>query len=129
MSTIQFERAVKKLLDEYGDSVTKDLNESLVAAGKEARKRLRADTTFSQTDEYRSGWNTVIEDKRVGATKVIVANTGKHGALAHLLEHGHPIRNGSGKTYGNVEGKPHIAPIEEAVNEYLINEVERRLKG
>lgn len=126
---ISFDETMKKLLQQYGTEVTATLNRCIEKTGKETKKRLRNDTTFNDTGEYAKGWNTITEKRRLQPTKVIVANTGKHGGLAHLLEHGHPIRNGQNgnMTYGGWDGKEHIAPIEEEMQQYFIDEVEQAL--
>lgn len=126
---VAFSKTMKDLLQQYGVDVVSKLNTCVEKTGRETKKRLRADKTFNDTGEYRAGWNTITEKKRLQPTKVIVANTGAHGGLAHLLEHGHPILNGTGIVYGGVEGKAHIAPIAEEMQEYFIDEVEQALGG
>ena len=128
---VAFNKTMKKLLEEYGIEVVSKLNRCAEKTGRETKKRLRNDRTFNNTGEYREGWNTIIEKKRLQPSTVIVANTGKHGGLAHLLEHGHPIRNGKqgNATYGGWDGKEHIAPIAEEMQTYFIDEVEQALGG
>lgn len=55
--------------------------------------------------DYRKKWKCMIEKER-GVTKVTIYN--QKGALTHLLEHGHLVKNGTGRVLGNADPIPHI---------------------
>ena len=55
--------------------------------------------------DYRRKWKYKIE-KEKGVTRVTVYNS--KGGLTHLLENGHLIKNGAGRTIGKANPIPHI---------------------
>lgn len=126
---IQFDNIISKMLEQYGDEVKDCLQDAVSAAGDEAVRLLRKERRFSKNGKpstgYYRGWKAITEKTNVG-TKVIVANTGAHGSLTHLLEHGHPIvRNG--EAVGRYEGYEHIAPVQDKMEAFVIDEIEQAL--
>ena len=107
-----FSAAMGKILDKYGDDM-KDVTGRLVKrAGKEARDKLQQ-TSPKKSGIYAKSWATAeFESSALGAW-VTVYNKKKPG-LAHLLEHGHALRNG-----GRTRAFPHIKPVEEEVKQEL----------
>ena len=105
-----FSAAMGKILDKYGDDM-KDVTGRLVKrAGKEARDKLQQ-TSPKKSGIYAKSWATAeFESSALGAW-VTVYNKKKPG-LAHLLEHGHALRNG-----GRTRAFPHIKPVEEEVKQ------------
>lgn len=105
---------IEKILKEYEG----DVSENLVKITKDICKKgaaavkANARATFGGTGSYANGWTSEVQTTRYSATGVIY-NKSMPG-LAHLLENGHAKVNG-----GRVEGRPHIAPVEEKlVKEY-----------
>ena len=116
------------MLSEYGEDVTKNVDEIAEKIGKEGVKALRRKSreTFpvrrgrKTTGNYAKGWKMQVEKERLKTT-VILYND--HPALPHLLENGHATKNQTGKTYRRTPGHPHIAPVEKELVETFKREV------
>ena len=107
-----FSIAMNKILDKYGDDVKEVTDRLVKRAGKEARDKLQQ-TSPKKSGIYAKSWATAeFESSALGAW-VTVYNKKKPG-LAHLLEHGHALRNG-----GRTKAIPHIKPVEEEVKQEL----------
>lgn len=104
---------LKDILDDV-QRITEDASESATRkAGNEARKILK-NTSPEKTGEYAGGWAT----KRT-QNGVIVYNA-KLPGLTHLLEHGHVVRNKSGRC-GRAPAIKHIEPAAEKGSELCFN--------
>ena len=114
---------VNKILQEYEGSVQENLGEVVKQVSKKGAQSLRqkSKSTFGGSGKYASGWTSTVEAGRVSAQGIIYNKT---PGLPHLLEHGHALKRG-GRTVGFVEGRTHIAPIEET----LIKEFESKVKS
>lgn len=115
---------VDKILQKYGD----DISENIDAIRKQvAQKGVQALRTESKAKfngkDYAKGW-TVTEVKHPNYTSAVIHN--KKAGLPHLLEHGHALVRG-GRTVGRVQGREHIAPVEEKLIEEFTNEVVSKL--
>lgn len=115
--------AVKKYLEDYNQDVIREVTTVVPQVAREAARMLRQ-TAPKESGKYARGWASKVERGRlkIGATVY-----GKHGTyqLAHLLEHGHAVRNG-GRASGNAKAIVHIAPVEEwAVGEVVDRTIER----
>jgi hypothetical protein len=62
-----------------------------------------------------------VETNRFGASAVIYNE--KYPGLVHLLEKGHALRNG-----GRTAAKPHVAPVQEWMNEELRKRIKEAIK-
>ena len=114
---------IDKIMQEYGEDVEFYVNEITKRIGRKGATAVKneAHDKFNG-DKYYKGW-TVSEVKWPHYTSVVIYNK-SHYQLAHLLEHGHAIISG-----GRVEGRPHIAPVEEKLIEEYYNTVVARLKS
>ena len=112
--------AINKILKDYADGVNEDVSKVIQRTGQRAAKTLREESRskFKTHSDYHyaKGWTAKMEKSRYDAHS-IVHNKNAPG-LPHLLEHGHAKRGG-----GRVAGRPHIAPVEEAI----ISEFEREV--
>jgi len=114
----QFPGAIKEILDQYEGEINRFLPEITEEVGKTGVKALR--TSAKQKfngKKYAGGWRSVSERNRYGATVTIY--NGRLPGLPHLLEHGHAKRGG-----GRVDGRAHIAPVEEK----LITDFEKKVE-
>ena len=108
---MDFDKAVKKILQQYADGVISDTNQLTKKFGQLGAKDLRANSGFN-TGAYAKGWKSKFEERRLGSSAIIY---NEKAGLPHLLENGHALRNG-----GRTAGRTHIAPVEEKlVKEYV----------
>ena len=118
--------AVEKILKEYGDSVSENVEDVTKQVSQKAAQQIRASarTSFGGSGKYAKGWGVTMEKTRLETTAVI-HNKSLPG-LPHLLEHGHiSIRNG--RRIGYVKGREHIAPVEQQVVELYEKEIKAKL--
>lgn len=115
-------RALNRLLTQYGDETAEQMAEIVPKAARKAAKTLRETSklTFDGSGRYAKGWTARTEKGRLRTTATVY-NKDLPG-LAHLLEHGHANRGG-----GRTPGWAHIAPVEEAIVEAFRKEVEGSL--
>ena len=114
----QLPEAIREILEQYEGEINRFLPEITEEVGKTGVKALR--TSAKQKfngKKYAGGWRSVSERNRYGATVTIY--NGRLPGLPHLLEHGHAKRGG-----GRVDGRAHIAPVEEK----LITDFEKKVE-
>lgn len=107
-------------LETYTESVGEAADRAVVEVAKEANKKLRATRSVQGSNvwhEYPYGWKTKTKKKR-GKTEAVVWNA-QHYRLTHLLENGHVIKNGTGRTYGRTRSFEHIGPVNKEAQEKL----------
>lgn len=107
---------ISKDLAEYANVVAEDVKDAVEEVAKQAVKDIKANAP-KNTGKYKSGW-TKKQVKRGSETVEIVIYNKNKPQLTHLLEKGHAKVGG-----GRVEGKPHIAPAEEAAEKSLLGKV------
>lgn len=111
-----FDKAVEKILQDYGDDVAGNLGEITEAIGKEGVKMMKSATSvFGGTGAYKKSWKATVNRGRLESEVIIHS---KLYQLPHLLEYGHAKRNG-----GRVEGRAHIKPVEEKLVEQFDQKV------
>lgn len=112
---------ISKIMSEYADDVDEGCAQITKKIGAEGAKALKQQSkqTFGGSGKYAAGWRSEVEETRLGTTAIIY-NTSP--GLPHLLEHGHAKRGG-----GRVEGRPHIAPVEDQITKQYLKEVESKL--
>lgn len=118
------EKALGKVLDDYENEVFDDMQEAIKATTKVGVRAIKADSP-KKSGKYASGWTSKMETGRLSAQGTIY--NAKTPGLPHLLEHGHVIRNGTGRTFGNVKAYPHIAAVEQRVIEFYQQNIKERL--
>lgn len=129
---LNIDKAIKEVLEEYGDDVYEVLGEAVDQVADEGVKKLESVRRFSRkgnpTGEYSRDWVADVEPVgRLGQKRVI--HNLEHYRLAHLLEKGHVSRNGTGRVFDPVPAYPHIKPVEEWVQEELPKRVEEMIKA
>lgn len=102
---------IKKILEEYADDVTSNVEEAVEKVGKQGVNTLRSESRqkFNGTGTYAKGWTRQTNKSRVGSSVTIY---NKIPGLPHLLENGHAKRGG-----GRVQGTEHIAPVAKEIAE------------
>lgn len=119
--------AVSRVLEEYRDDIRSNLDAITREMGRKGAQALRqqsAQALEKRTGKYAAGWKHEFRQTRRSAGTTIY---NEHYSLPHLLEHGHVIRNGTGRTFGSVPAHPHIAPVAEQLMDAYEREVLSRL--
>lgn len=127
---IDFDKAIKDVLSQYGDQVNEVMGESIDSVSKQAVEKLQSVQTFAPngnpTGAYSASWKAEeVKTGRLSQKRVI--HNQEHYRLTHLLEKGHVLKNGTGRTFGRVPAYPHIEDVNEYVAQELPKEIERRL--
>ena len=119
------------MLKTYAGDVLDDFRAVSEEVGKEAAAKLKQATTGNngaQWKHYPRTWTSTLEEHRL-SVKAVVHNT-KYYRLAHLLEHGHAVKNGYGypkRGKSQVAGHEHIAPVDEWAQEAVQEKMEERI--
>ncbi len=127
---IDFDKAIMDVLSQYGEQVNEVIGESIDSVSKQAVEKLQSVQTFAPngnpTGAYSASWKSEeVKTGRLSQKRVI--HNQEHYRLTHLLEKGHVLKNGTGRTFGRVPAYPHIADANEYVAQELPKEIERRL--
>lgn len=119
--------AVQDILSEYGEQAARTVKEAVAGIAKTGATAVAtaAGSAVGGLGKYAKGWTSKVTEQRLGAEAVIYNKTVP--GLAHLLEHGHVTRNGTGRVYPRTPAHPHIAAVEEKLQEMLIEEIEIKL--
>jgi len=117
------EWAVKKYLENYNLDVVEAVTEVVPEVSKEAVKKLKAESPKGATGEYAKGWTYKLDKGRLTTGATIYGKSGTY-QLAHLLEHGHAKRGG-----GRVSSIEHIKPVEEWLNDEIVDRTIERLQS
>lgn len=121
-----FEKQVMELLREYGIEARELLNEAIPEAADICVKMIRSNSKKA-TGKYAQDWAKKEQFYRGMGTSYVVYNK-KRYRVAHLLEHGHKVANKYG-TYGTTAGDNVIADAQDYAEEWLYDEVSKKLGG
>lgn len=121
ISIDQLQAEVQNILKKYENDKTKAIEESAVQYAKIGKAKLSANSP-KRRGKYSKGWAYKKQKPKKGNFSVTVHNK-SHPGLTHLLEKGHALRQG-----GRSPAEPHIAPVEEELNEGFYNEVIKELQ-
>jgi len=118
----QMASAIMESLQDYADTAADEMKEAVKDAGKTVKKEIQASAPV-ETGAYKKSW-TVKTVRETSQSLELVVHSKNRYQLAHLLEHGHALRNG-----GRARAFPHIAPAEEKGIRELEEKLERGLGG
>lgn len=108
--------AVLKEMENYTEEVTA----AIETATKKILKESRADVSAKspkRTGAYSKDWAVqYIKGKNFIEGRVYNRD---HYQLTHLLENGHVIKNGTGRTFGRVAAREHIGPVNDRAQQEL----------
>lgn len=130
IGSLDLEKAIAGVLEEYGEDVYQVLDGCVDSVAEEAKEKLQAVGSFAPggnpSGDYSKAWiNEKLQVKRLNSKNVV--HNEDHYRLTHLLEKGHVIRNGTGRTFGKTGEYPHIAPVNDWANAELPKKVEQEL--
>lgn len=114
-------KKIDAILQEYAGEVSDNLADVTKKVGQAGVTALRQQSraAFGGSGEYAKSWKKLDYTTRLSAQAILYND---HPGLPHLLENGHAKRGG-----GRTEGRPHIAPVEEMLNEQYFRKVEESL--
>ena len=128
MKPENLQKAINDILQDYERDVLKTYGDVGKEISTEAVNKLKTTSPVGYTKKYAKSW-AVKEEKGVSGTPTFTIYNKKHYRLTHLLEYGHVVRNGTGRTVGRAGAYPHIKPIEEWVQNELPKVLEQKLGG
>jgi len=128
---INLDAVIGELLADYGDLVYDTLADAVEDVTQDATKKLHEVDTFRTSGHaygpYSGDWMNEAETySRIHQKRVVYNDT--HYRLTHLLENGHVIRNGTGRTYGRTGKYPHIDTVQDWAVEELRNRIKRKIE-
>ena len=117
--------AIVAALSEYSDEVADCLKKECTQVAKETTIELR-ETSPKESGKYAGGWKSKTAFENRENIRIEVYNS-KKPQITHLLEHGHVIKNGTKRIYGEVKPIPHISTAEEHAADKLGERVKVRI--
>ena len=119
----ELSKAILTELNNYTENVSEKANDAVEDVAKESEKKLRAVRSVGESgtwNRYPRTWTTKMHKRKKQRTEATVWNS-RHYRLTHLLEHGHVVRNGTGRNNGRKETRkfPHIGPINDEAQKKL----------
>lgn len=120
--------ALNDAISQYSDDLIRDIPDVVKEAAQETVKELKskAGSLFKGT-KYNKSFKTKKQTGPNGITTYTVYST--EYRIAHLLEHGHVVRNQTGKEYGISPAHPHWQPAEEVGIQTLEEKLSETAKG
>ncbi len=119
--------AIGEIIKQYSDDVVRDLPESVKKAAKEGVKALKSNAASAVGGTiYKGSFKSKKTASSYGLTEYTIYSTKYR--IAHLLEHGHVIKNGTGRVYGVTAARPHWAPAEEEAAKVLEEEIKKKVE-
>ena len=120
---------IEKTLAEYGVEALNAVNEAIEEASEKAVDELKRGGEYTErTGKYSADWvYSVRPSGRYGRTALVYNES--HYQLTHLLEFGHVIKGGKGRTQklGDSHKFEHIAPVQKNVEAEFEKLIERKL--
>lgn len=130
VSTNELAGAVIKELNRYTEEVENRVAAAVIEVGNLGAKELQGITQVDESNvwkNYPRGWTT--ENKRRKGQQTSEIHNKTYYRLTHLLENGHVIKNGTGRTYGNTRAFPHIQAVDKKSVELLDKKIREAIEG
>lgn len=120
-------KEIEKSLKEFEGVTDEACAEGVLDTAQDAVKKLHSahpagSGEYSSWDSYNKGW-TIKEAKKKKSVMAQIHNAKKY-RLTHLLEKGHAKVNG-----GRTRAFPHIAPVAEAAEKELVENIRKHISG
>lgn len=114
--------AVMEELNNYADTTTTGVKTAVKKAANTVKKDI-GESAPAKSGRYAKSWRSKATKESSTALEMTVYSPTRY-MLAHLLEHGHALRNG-----GRTRAIPHIGPAEEHGEKQLTEDIERMLRS
>lgn len=114
-------KTINDILDDFGESTRENLDKASWQTAGDVVKELKKGGDYKGGNEYNKSWARVKITKRL-YTQVIVYNKSRLN-LSSWLEFGHAKQNG-----GRTKAYPHIAPVNDKVGDYFMDNFEDAMK-
>ena len=122
VSVEQMAEAIMEGLQEYADLAADEMKKAVKKSANTVKTEIGANAPV-KSGRYARSWRTKTTKEDANSLEITVYSPSRY-MLAHLLEHGHAMRNG-----GRVAAKVHIAPAEQDGIEQLETEIGRTLRN
>ena len=123
----EFAKALGNVIQQYSDAVVQSLPDAVNAAAKKGLKTLKAEAKKKiNGSRYVSSFKNKKTQSTSGITEYTLYST--RYRVAHLLEHGHAIKNQTGKVYGVTSARPHWAPAENTAVKELEDQIQQKVE-
>lgn len=112
---------LERILAKYQDKVVENTDNIIKDVAKQGQKALRQEVTAQGIGhgKYAAGWKTFGDTSGFYFSAIIYND---RPGLPHLIEDSHMLRNGK-----RSKARPHIAPVQRQINDFLWNELRRKL--
>lgn len=122
--------AMSEIIEEYSDEVIRDLPETTKEAGKKCVKELKSAAKAAGIGGSKYVGSFRSKETRNDSRVTTVTVYSSQYQLAHLLEHGHIVRNRpGGRIVGTARAFPHWAPAEEKASDDLEKTIKMKISG
>ena len=115
-------------MNDYGLDAYDAVAESIDEVSKEALKKVRAAAKSAYGNgPYAKGWTRTVDKGRLTCAAAIHGKNPTY-FLAHLLEHGHATRNGTGRVFPDTPGREHIDPVNDWAQDEAMDRIVSKLE-
>lgn len=121
--------SIEDILEEYSEEVAKNMPDIVQQVTKDTVKDLKSRATKLFGGKGKKAYAKSFKSKKVVGTsaKTTYRIYSTQYQLAHLLEHGHAIKNQTGRIYGKTQARPHWGPAEEKAIKDLEDKISEKL--
>lgn len=118
-----FQEIVQKEIEQYIRDIQDDIPDIVEKTGKKCVQSIKAHVVMAgiQDRGYGSSWKVKVIDRNKFLGTFITVHSPKRYSIAHLLEHGHDVKNKSGKVIGSAKAFPHLRYAEGDAELFLEN--------
>ena len=119
--------AIGDIIKQYSDEVVEAMPQCVQTAAKKGLKTLKSEAKGKiGGSKYVSSFKNKKTKSTSGLTEYTLYST--RYRVAHLLEHGHFIKNQTGRVYGVTQAKPHWSPAEDAAVKELEDQIQQKIE-
>lgn len=123
-------KEILKQMEIYTEEVERKVAEAVIKVGDQTAKDLRTVNQVAGSNvwkNYPRGWSN--QKKKTRGKQISEVHNRTEYRLTHLLEHGHVIKNGTGRVFGRTREFPHISVAEAKAVEMLEEKIKEAIEG